>query len=121
MSTTARFTLHDNGTIRLQPRAQGLRLRAERGTFLVTQEGDPEDHVLSPAQELWLLEAYFERPPDGDLLRRYGAMKSASLLREAMWSMIQERYSALDFDYVAYTAETLDRFERALAAWRRAA
>lgn len=52
MSTTARFTLHDNGTIRLQPRAQGLRLRAERGTFLVTQEGDPEDHVLSPAQEL---------------------------------------------------------------------
>lgn len=52
MSTTARFTLHDNGTIRLQPRAQGLRLRAERGTFLVTQEGDPEDHVLSPTQEL---------------------------------------------------------------------
>jgi len=52
MSTTAHFTLHDNGTIRLQPRAQGLRLRAERGTFLVTQEGDPEDHVLSPAHEL---------------------------------------------------------------------
>ncbi len=46
MSTHARFTLHDNGTVRLHPRAQGLRLRAERGTFLVTLEGDPEDHVL---------------------------------------------------------------------------
>ena len=48
-------------------------------------------------------------------------MKCASLLREAMWSMIQERYSSLDFDYVAYTAENLDRFERALAVWRRQA
>jgi len=30
-------------------------------------------------------------------------MKSASLLREAMWSMVAEHHSTLDFDYVAYT------------------
>lgn len=74
---------------------------------------------LAPDQERWLLEAYFGQPPDDDLMHRYGAMKCASLLREAMWSMIQERYSSLDVDYVAYTAENLDRFERALASWRR--
>jgi thiamine kinase-like enzyme len=80
--------------------------------------GLASNNQLSPEQELWLLEAYFERPPDDDLLHRYGAMKCASLLREAMWSMIQENYSSLDFDYLAYTAENLDRFERALTAWR---
>jgi len=83
--------------------------------------GLASNNQLAPDQERWLLEAYFERAPDDDLLRRYGAMKCASLLREAMWSMIQERYSSLDFDYVAYTAENLDRFERALAVWRRQA
>jgi len=52
MSTHTRFTLHENGTIRLYPRTRGLRLRAERGTFLVTQEGDPEDHVLRGTDEV---------------------------------------------------------------------
>ncbi|MDA0220334.1 MAG: phosphotransferase [Proteobacteria bacterium] len=82
--------------------------------------GLASNNQLSPEQEHWLLETYFGQPPDDDLLHRYGAMKCASLLREAMWSMIQERYSSLDFDYLAYTAENLDRFERALAAWRAA-
>ncbi|MBC6438986.1 MAG: phosphotransferase [Rhodospirillales bacterium] len=50
--------------------------------------------------------------------RRLGAMMCASLLREAMWSMVQEVHSDLDVDYVAYTAENRDRFDRALAAWR---
>jgi hypothetical protein len=48
-------------------------------------------------------------------------MKCASLQREAMWSMIQETYSTLDFDYRAYTAENLDRFENALTDWRNTA
>lgn len=52
MNTPTRFALHDNGTVRLQPRAGALRLRAEHGTFLVTQEGDPEDHVLRDRDEL---------------------------------------------------------------------
>jgi hypothetical protein len=43
-------------------------------------------------------------------------MKCASLLREAMWSMVSEIHSQLDFDYAGYTADYLDRFERTLAA-----
>jgi len=70
------------------------------------------------ADETWLLEAYFERPVNADLLRRYHAMKCASLLRETMWSMISEIHSTLDFDYVAYTAENLARFERTLGDFR---
>jgi thiamine kinase-like enzyme len=65
--------------------------------------------------EIWLLEAYFDRRADDDLLRRYHAMKCASLLRETLWSMISEIHSTLDFDYAAYTAENLARFERAYA------
>ena len=42
-------------------------------------------------------------------------MFTASLLREAMWSMVSEVHSRLDFDFVAYTAENLARFERAWA------
>lgn len=72
-----------------------------------------------PAEdETDLIEAYFERKADADLLRRYHAMKCASLLRETMWSMISEIHSTLDFDYVAYTAENLARFERAFGDFR---
>jgi len=65
-----------------------------------------------------LLEAYFGEQPDDGLRRRYAAMKCASLLREAMWSMISEIHSELDFDYVAYTRENLERFERVYGEFR---
>lgn len=68
---------------------------------------------VAEADERWLLEAYFERPLTDELWHRYSAMKCASLLREAMWSMVSEHYSTLDFDYVAYTGDYLARFERA--------
>ena len=42
--------------------------------------------------------------------------RPASALREAMWSMVSETRSEIDFDYVAYTGENLDRFERAWEA-----
>lgn len=73
---------------------------------------------LDPTQEVWLLEAYFGAPPDADLLRRYRAMKAAAALREAMWSMVQEIHSRLDFDYPAYTASYLDTYRQALDATR---
>ena len=38
-------------------------------------------------------------------------MTAASLLRETMWSMVSEIHSTVDFDYAAYTAENLRRFE----------
>ena len=64
-----------------------------------------------------LLEAYFGQSADADLWRRYHAMKCASLLREAMWSMVSELHSKLDFDFVRYTAENLEpvmHFEEAI-------
>jgi thiamine kinase-like enzyme len=72
-----------------------------------------------PADEDWLLEAYFERPVDDALEARYRAMKCASLLRETMWSMIAEHHSALDFDYVAYTDDYMARFARAYAELKK--
>lgn len=73
---------------------------------------------LEEAQEAWVLEAYFGAPLDADLWRRYRAMKAAAALREAMWSMVQEIHSQLDFDYPAYTAQYLDTYRRALSASR---
>jgi thiamine kinase-like enzyme len=75
------------------------------------------NNEFTPEMEEWLLQAYFGEAPDASLRRRYGAMKCASLLREAMWSMVQEIASDLDFDFVAYTAENLERFEQAYVSY----
>ena len=77
------------------------------------------NNELTAEQEQWVLHAYFGQPANADLRRRYSAMKCASLLRETLWSMVSEIHSQLDFDYAAYTADYLGRFERALAAHRR--
>jgi thiamine kinase-like enzyme len=76
---------------------------------------------LDSGQEDWLLAAYFGTAPDADLWRRYRAMKAAAALREAMWSMVQENHSDLDFDYAAYTAGYLDTYRAALADFRTTA
>ena len=73
------------------------------------------NNEVAPEDEDWLLEAYFERPLDDGLRRRYQTMKCASLLREAMWGMVSEIHSTLDFDYRAYASDYLARFERAHA------
>ena len=70
--------------------------------------------ALPAAAEREMLHQYFGAPPDGALLRRFSAMKCASLLRESMWSMVSEMMSEIDFDYAAYTAENLARFRAAL-------
>jgi thiamine kinase-like enzyme len=64
-----------------------------------------------------LLAAYFGRPPNDELRRRFAAMTAASLLRETMWSMVSEIHSRLALDYRAYTAQNLARFEAAYAAF----
>ena len=88
------------------------------GSPLFDLGGLAANNGLEPAQEAWLLEAYYATPPDADLWRRYRAMKAAAALREAMWSMVQEIHSQLDFDYKAYTAEYLDTYRQALSATR---
>jgi len=69
--------------------------------------------------EKQLLEMYFEKTVFADLWKRYFAMKCASLLREAMWSMASEIHSTLDFDYVQYTTENLVRFEKTYANFEK--
>jgi thiamine kinase-like enzyme len=69
------------------------------------------NHELDEAGERKLLEAYYgaARPDDLDLLRR---MRFMSDFREAMWGVVQQGISDLDFDFVAYADE---HFERALS------
>ncbi|MGF1593030.1 MAG: phosphotransferase [Kiloniellaceae bacterium] len=75
--------------------------------------GLASNNGLSVEQEDWMLETYFERPADAALRRRYQAMKCASLLRETLWSMVSEIHSDIDFDFAAYTADNLARFQAA--------
>jgi thiamine kinase-like enzyme len=74
---------------------------------------------LDAGQEAWMLATYYGRAPDAALWQSYRAMKCASLLREAMWSMVSEIYSTLPFDYAAYTVDYMDRFANAHAAFER--
>lgn len=80
--------------------------------------GLASNNELTVEQEYWLLETYYEKSVDEGLWLRYQAMKTASLLRETMWSMISEVHSTLDFDYGVYTRENLIRFEQSMAAFR---
>ena len=72
---------------------------------------------LSPEQAERALSLYFGKPVDDQLRRRAAAMTAASLLRETMWSMVSGIHSTVDFDYAAYTAENLRRFEAAYATY----
>lgn len=69
---------------------------------------------LTPAQETAMLAQYFGTIPQG-LPRRYAAMKAAAALREALWAMISQHHSALDFDYAAYARACLDSYHAAYA------
>ena len=73
------------------------------------------NNELNPQDEISLLEDYFDRPARPQDLTSFRAMKCASLLRETLWSLVQERHSTLDFDYGSYTDDQLERFRRAYA------
>lgn len=66
-----------------------------------------------------LLHAYFGKAPNHEMARAMSAMQCASLLREAMWSMVSELHlSAPGVNYEHYTAENLAKLDTALAAHR---
>jgi len=66
-----------------------------------------------------LLTTYFGGTPDEALRRSHAAMQCASLLREAMWSMVSELHlNAPGVDYVAYADENLARLNNALEAYK---
>lgn len=67
------------------------------------------------SQSLELLEVYFGRKPDASLTQSLEAMQCASLLREAMWSMVSEIFiNAPGVDYVAYTESQLGAYSARL-------
>ena len=74
---------------------------------------------LTEAQEDRMLAQYYDCAPDAALWRRYRAMKAAAALREALWSMVSELFSEIDFDYPAYTATQLKTYRAAFDAFRQ--
>ncbi len=74
---------------------------------------------FSPKESRQLLTRYFGKEPGSALLKAQAAMQCASLLREAMWSMVSELHlDTPGIDYVAYTAENLGFLDQALDSYR---
>ncbi|EPX86522.1 putative choline kinase involved in LPS biosynthesis [Rubellimicrobium thermophilum DSM 16684] len=90
-------------------------------TALFDLAGLSSNAGFSPEETEALLTAYFGCSPDPALSRAMAAMQCASLLREAMWSMVSELHlNAPGTDYPAYTAANLARLEAALDAYQTA-
>ena len=66
-----------------------------------------------------MLKTYYGTEIGRNDFRQYEAMKCASLLREAMWSMVQEIHSPLDFDFVNYNNKNLTLFQNALEQFKQ--
>jgi len=74
---------------------------------------------FSAEQSRLLLETYFGGPPGEDILRSHAAMECASLLREALWSLVSvEHLDRPGVDYAAYAEENFAKLDTALAAYR---
>jgi hypothetical protein len=65
-----------------------------------------------------MLAMYFDRTPDDQTWHKYRAMKAAAALREAMWSMVSEIHSELDFDFASYTAANLVTYHASFDAFQ---
>lgn len=73
----------------------------------------------SDDQSQTLLEVYFAGEPGAAMRKAFDAMQCASLLREAMWSMVSEIYlSAPGVDYEVYTAGQLEAFAAKIAQYQ---
>ena len=72
------------------------------------------NHELSDEENEELLRAYFGRLDPGDV-RALRLMRFMSDFREAMWGVLQQGMSELDFDYVGYTSDHFARLERTAA------
>jgi thiamine kinase-like enzyme len=67
--------------------------------------------AFEEAHERMLLELYFGGVSD-EHLRRLHLMRSASDMRESLWGFLQSGISTLEFDFVEYGREHLQRFLR---------
>ena len=88
-------------------------------TAMFDLAGAASNAGMSDEESFAFLTAYFMKEPDTGIRRSHAAMQCASLLREAMWSMVSELYlDAPGIDYVAYTEENLVRLDAALENYR---
>jgi thiamine kinase-like enzyme len=78
--------------------------------FSVNQE-------LEPDEDDELLRAYFRDRRDADAAS-LAVMRFMSDFREAMWGVVQQGISELDFDFAEYAQRHFDRLERTAAAPR---
>ena len=72
------------------------------------------NHELGDAENEELLVAYFGELDPADLVA-LRLMRFMSDFREAMWGVVQQAVSELDFDFVAYSEEHFARLERTAA------
>lgn len=89
------------------------------GTAAFDLAGLASNADMSSEEAEATLATYFDAAPDPRLLRSHSAMQCASLLREAMWSMVSELHlDAPGVDYVAYTDDNLARLRARLEEHR---
>jgi thiamine kinase-like enzyme len=74
-------------------------------------------HELVPDEDDELLGAYFRDRTDGDAAS-LTLMRFMSDFREAMWGVLQQALSELDFDFADYAQQHFERLERTAAAPR---
>jgi len=90
-------------------------------TAMFDLAGAASNAGMSAAEADALLDTYFGAPPGREIRRSHAAMQCASLLREAMWSMVSELHlTAPGADYVAYTEENLAKLGAELDAYQAA-
>lgn len=88
-------------------------------TAMFDLAGIASNALFTPEQDAALLGAYFGSAPKLEMVKAHAAMKCASLLREAMWSMVSEIHlDAPGVDYVAYTEENLERLDAVVDDYR---
>jgi thiamine kinase-like enzyme len=88
-------------------------------TAMFDLAGTTSNAGFSPDHTDEFLAAYFGQLPTAEIKRSHAAMQCASLLREAMWSMVSELHlSAPGADYETYTQENLGRLDKALDHYR---
>ena len=72
------------------------------------------NHALDDHEEQLLLEAYFGEVRDADAAH-LRLMRFMSDFREAMWGVVQQGISELDFDFADYARQHFERLERTAA------
>src|SRR3954469_14428914 len=73
------------------------------------------NNALNEAGDEWLLECYWGEPCTRRRLASLRLMRIMSDLREAMWGVVQQAISELDFDFDEYAREHFERVRAGLA------